>query len=684
METAFAPVPAPRVLSEAAHGRIRQLIERAIRRRWQEGLITQDKDGVFTAFLGAEHVEQLFKNSGAPVSEPPLEEAAYPSAMPLGQLVAQLGLGPSEADLVALLLACETDPVALRLVNYLSGNQGQVVLSFDLAFEIVYRPRAATEVAAALMHRDLSPYGRLRRLRMVLVDQVDYRVALAQSLRLHPRLFLWLLGQRGLDPDLTAFAQLYPLAPPLGDCDPQQLDTAAAALAGGGRLLLVDGPPRVGRGMLLRFAAARLGRSLLTVSGRGLGPDRLVAACREACLQGALLAIRDAEEALAGDGLIRLRECLAVMDETVALVGAERMTAALSGLRPLVTVQVQVPPLDTRLALWRRFLGGEGALPDEELGRVAGLYNLGVGGIVAASQAARELARFEGKPPERRHLGQAVRQLFEADLKTVATRVDVKQTWEDLVLPDDVGESVVGIVDRIRYRGQVLGYWGFARKLGKGLGLTVLFSGEPGTGKSMVAGLIAAELGLDLYVINLAQLMSKWLGETEKNLARAFDAAEAGHVLILFDEADTVLGRRTVEVRSANDRYANLETNFLLARIEQFQGIAIFTTNLASAIDPAVARRMSVHVRFPFPDVASRAELWRRLRPEEAPRDANIDYDALARRYELSGGFIRNIVLRAAYLAARGSQPIGMHHLEEAAHSEYQERGAIIVGGRLV
>jgi SpoVK/Ycf46/Vps4 family AAA+-type ATPase len=683
METAPVPVPAPSEPAAAVHWRIRQLIERAIRRRWQEGLLNKDDDGVFTAYLGVQHVESLLKTSGAAVAEPPLEDVAYPPEMPIGQLVAELGLGPSEADLVALLLACEIDPVALRLVNYLSGSQGQSGLTFDLAFEIVYRPRAAADAAAALLHHDLSPYGRLRRLRMVLVDQADHRVALAQSLRLHPRLFLWLLGQRGLDPELTAFAHLYPPTTPLGDCDPQLLETAVAALGGGGRLLLVDGPPRVGRGMLLRFAAARLGRPLLDVSGRGLGPDRLVAACREARLQGALLAIRDVEEAFAGEGLARLRECLAVMEETVALVGAERITAALSGLRPLVTVQVEVPPLAARLELWRRFLGGEGELPGEDLERVAGLYNLGVGGIVAASQATRELARFEGKRLERRHLGHAVRQLFEADLKTVATRAEVTQTWEDLVLPDDVGESVVSIIDRIRYRGQVLGHWGFARKLGKGLGLTVLFSGEPGTGKSMVAGLIAAELGLDLYIINLAQLMSKWLGETEKNLARAFDAAEAGHVLLLFDEADTVLGRRTAEVRSANDRYANLETNFLLARIEQFQGIAIFTTNLASAIDPAMARRMSMQVRFPFPDASSRAELWRRLLPEEAPRDAHIDYEALAGRYELSGGFIRNIVLRAAYLAAREGRPIGMYHLEEAAKSEYQERGAILVGGRL-
>jgi SpoVK/Ycf46/Vps4 family AAA+-type ATPase len=211
----------------------------------------------------------------------------------------------------------------------------------------------------------------------------------------------------------------------------------------------------------------------------------------------------------------------------------------------------------------------------------------------------------------------------------------------------------------------------------------VLFSGEPGTGKSMVAGLMARELGLDLYVVDLARVMSKWLGETEKNLARAFDAAEAGHVLLLFDEADSILGKRS-DVNSSNDRHANLETNFVLARLEQFQGIAFFTTNLASSIDPAIARRMSANVTFPFPDVDMRAELWRRMIPKEAPVAGTLDFHELAKKYELSGGFIRNIVLRAAYTAIREGVGIGMSHLERAAHAEYTDRGSLVVGGRLV
>jgi SpoVK/Ycf46/Vps4 family AAA+-type ATPase len=294
------------------------------------------------------------------------------------------------------------------------------------------------------------------------------------------------------------------------------------------------------------------------------------------------------------------------------------------------------------------------------------------------------MATVDRAPIARDHLARSIRQLYDTDLTTVAKRVEVTQTWDDVVLPDDVVDSIVGIVDRVAFRNEVLGEWGFGRKVGRGLGLTILFSGQPGTGKSMVSGLIARELGLELYVIDLSRIMSKWLGETEKNLGRAFDAAEAGHVLLLFDEADTLLGKRSTQMNGANDRHANLETNFILARLEQFKGIAAFTTNIASAIDPAIMRRMSANIVFPFPDVEARTQLWQRMIPAEAPTQGKIDFGKLAKDYELSGGFIRNVVLRAAFLAAREGSAIGMSHLERAARGEYGDRGALTSGGRLV
>ncbi|HVV88706.1 MAG TPA: AAA family ATPase [Kofleriaceae bacterium] len=660
--------------------RARRLLERAIRQRWADGLISREADGAFSAALGPQEIDRLMR---PPATGEIVEDHVYDPASPVGQLAAGLGLRPTEADLVAVLLACETDPSSARLVSYLAGTAGTAALTVDTLFEIAYRPRVTSVgQAAVLMHGDLAADGPARRLKFLVMDGTETRPFLSQGVRLNPRLTSWLLGRRQLDAELDATAKLLPPDPPPGELDPQLVERAAEGFTAGKKLLIVHGPNGAGRELLLRSAAHRLGRPLLLVNGRGLEADKLVAAFREATLHRALLAFRDAEEPLAGDARVKLRECLEVFPGSVALIGLGPPGAGVSNLRPLVEISVPVPPHTDRLRLWKRYLGESPELHAEHWREISGLYNLGIGGIVEAGRLARSIARDEKQAVSRRHVTDAVRQLFDSDLTVVARRMLVTQTWDDVVLPDEVVESVVDVVNRISFRNEVLGDWGFGRKVGKGLGLTVLFSGQPGTGKSMVAGLIAAELGLDLYVIDLSRIMSKWLGETEKNLARAFDAAEAGHVLLLFDEADTLLGRRTAEIRSANDRHANLETNFILARIESFQGIAVFTTNLASAIDPAIMRRMSANIAFPFPDVEARTELWRRMIPAEAPTTGRIDFGKLA-RYELSGGFIRNVVLRAAYLAAREGKPIGMDQLERAAKAEYVDRGSLTVGGRL-
>jgi SpoVK/Ycf46/Vps4 family AAA+-type ATPase len=199
----------------------------------------------------------------------------------------------------------------------------------------------------------------------------------------------------------------------------------------------------------------------------------------------------------------------------------------------------------------------------------------------------------------------------------------------------------------------------------------------------MVAGLIARELGLELYQIDLSRVLSKWIGETEKNLAKVFDAAETGHVVLLFDEADALMGKRTADVKSSNDRYANIETNYILQRLEQFHGVAILTSNLESSIDPALSRRLSFELRFPFPDEEQRAEIWRRMLPAELPVEGEIDFMKLATRFELAGGHIRNIVLRAAYLAAADDTALTEAHLLRAAEYEYRDHGMLIARGRL-
>jgi len=220
------------------------------------------------------------------------------------------------------------------------------------------------------------------------------------------------------------------------------------------------------------------------------------------------------------------------------------------------------------------------------------------------------------------------------------------------------------------------------RTLATSRGLTALFSGPPGTGKTLVAGVIARELGLDLYQVDLSKLMSKWLGETERNLAAVFDAAEDGQVILLFDEADSLFAKRT-EVRSSNDRYANLEVNYLLQRLDAFEGIAILTTNASGSIDPAFKRRLSFRLSFPFPDEDTREQLWRAHLPPTLPVTGELALDKLARKYQLSGGYIRNACLRAAFLAAEDGAGVTQQHLERAVALEYAELGKLSNSGAI-
>lgn len=244
--------------------------------------------------------------------------------------------------------------------------------------------------------------------------------------------------------------------------------------------------------------------------------------------------------------------------------------------------------------------------------------------------------------------------------------------WDDLVLPGDTTTVLHEICAAVAGRDRVLGRWGFAEKLSRGTGIAALFSGPPGTGKTMAAEVVAGELGLGLYRIDLARVVDKYIGETEKNLKRIFAAAEAADAILLFDEADVIIGKRS-EVRDAHDRYANLEIGYLLQAMESYRGLAILATNLRHHLDEAFVRRLAFAVHFPFPDEASRRLIWAQIWPSRAPLATDVDVELLARRYPLGGGNIKNCALAAAYLAGDG--PISLRHVLWAVRREYQKMG---------
>ena len=268
----------------------------------------------------------------------------------------------------------------------------------------------------------------------------------------------------------------------------------------------------------------------------------------------------------------------------------------------------------------------------------------------------------------------AVRRLAAGHISAIAPRTRPTRNWEDLVLDPDRTERLREVVARCRHKRKVYGTWGFSAL--PSAGVVGLFSGPSGTGKTLAAEIIAGELSLDLYKVDLAALVSKWVGETEKNLAQVFSAAEASNVALFFDEADAIFGKRS-EVSDAHDRYANIEVAYLLQRLERYEGLVLMATNLVTNIDPAFQRRVHVHVDFPMPEEPERRRIWERSLPVAAPRD-NLDIDLLAKLFKLSGGSIHNATLTAGFLAADAGTAIGMGVVVEAVQREMRKLGRLL------
>jgi SpoVK/Ycf46/Vps4 family AAA+-type ATPase len=348
--------------------------------------------------------------------------------------------------------------------------------------------------------------------------------------------------------------------------------------------------------------------------------------------------------------------------------------------RPAVVVEVSRPTSDEQRQLWHTALGEHAPRLNGQVDAITGQFDLAIPAIQAASIEA--IGRLRSAPDS--DVGdlvwQACRIQARPGLDNLAQRLDPGATWDDLILPEPQCELLRELAAQVRQRHVVYQRWGFGEAVRRGLGISALFAGPSGTGKTMAAEVLANELQLDLYRIDLSAVVSKYIGETEKNLRRVFDAAESGGAILLFDEADALFGKRS-EVKDSHDRYANIEVGYLLQRMEAYSGLAILTTNLKGALDTAFMRRLRFVVHFPFPDVEQRAALWRRAFPSRAPTD-ELDVDKLA-RLTVSGGNIRSIVLNAAFLAADHQEPLQMRHLLRAAQVEYAKLEKSMLGAEI-
>jgi hypothetical protein len=335
--------------------------------------------------------------------------------------------------------------------------------------------------------------------------------------------------------------------------------------------------------------------------------------------------------------------------------------------RPVIRLDVNKPSAAEQKSLWQEVLGPMAPRLNGQLGTLVSQFNLGLQGIHAASAQV-----LRGVPPEEQALGpmlwDACRMQARSRLDDLAQRIEPVTDWHDLVLPDAQLQSLHDIAAQVHQRAKVYESWRFASKGARGLAISALFAGASGTGKTMAAEVLAHDLRLDLYRIDLSQVVSKYIGETEKNLRRVFDAAEEGGAVLLFDEADALFGKRS-DVKDSHDRYANIEVSYLLQRMEANRGLAILTTNMKGALDTAFLRRIRFVVQFPFPDATQRASIWRHIFPASTPTES-LDMDKVA-RLNVAGGNIRNIALHAAFLAAHADEPVRMVHLLRAARSEY-------------
>jgi hypothetical protein len=592
---------------------------------------------------------------------------AFAAASPaLAAVTAAFGLSPFERELLLLAAGIELDPDFAPLCAAAQGDPARRYPTFSLALSVLPEPHWGA----------LAPDAPLRRWR--LIELSSGPALTAAPLRIDERVLHFLAGVSHLDERL---AGLLRLLPPTAAA---RLPASHAALAESIASALDAGSSSFGAPVVqlcgdlqdclpIAAAAARacgLRAAVLAADLAPTGASELDAFVhlwqREATLAGIGVLVIETDS-VGEDAPARGRELARLIDRLDGpVVVCDRLGRRL-GHRPAILLEIRHPlPREQREA-WRCALDGAA---EAGIDTIAAQFSLSLPAIQAiAGEARARSARQTADPNGPTDVAwDLCRMRLRARLDGLAQRVASAAGWDQLVLPAAQMGLLHGIAAQLRQRITVYDRWGFAARSPRGLGITALFFGPSGTGKTLAAEVLANELRLDLYHIDLSSVVSKYIGETESNLRRVFDAAEESGAILLFDEADALFGKRS-EVKDSHDRYANIEVSYLLQRMEAYRGLAILTTNMKSALDPAFLRRIRFIVQFPFPDEAERAAIWRRVFPPDTPTEG-LDWGRLA-ALRIPGGNIRNIALNAAFLAADAGQPVQMTHLMAATRSEY-------------
>jgi len=629
---------------------------------WQEA----NKRHLVAALAGVKNaLERHAAGEPTPILTGALPEAAGAISPPpaLDRLCAAFSLTPFERDVLLLCAGIELESGFGSLCAAAQGDPQRGQPTFSLALAAL--PDAHWSA--------LSPSAPLRYWRLI---EVGAGSTLTLSpLRIDERVLHYLAGVQHMDERLAGIVESVTPAEALLSRSQRQVAALVAAVWRRGRssglisCIQLCGPESGSKRAVAAAACAASGLNLAAIAASSLPTtphelDGLIRLwLREAALEGCALLLEcdglDFADAARSEAVRRVIE---QVHSALIISSRERRPDEPRGL---VTFEVGRPASNEQADMWRQALAETACAPGT-IEALVSQFSLGAPAINAICAQALDPDKSTADIPKR--LWDGCRSQARPRMEGLARRIEPSATWDDLVLPEAQLRTLREVAVHVRQRARVYEQWGFAARYARGLGICLLAAGPSGTGKTMAAEVLANDLQLDLYHIDLSQVVSKYIGETEKNLSRLFDGAESGAGILLFDEADALFGRRT-EVKDSHDRYANIEISYLLQRVEAYRGLAILTTNMKDALDAAFLRRIRFVVQFPFPDVALRTQIWRRIFPGPTPTQ-DLDIDRLA-RLNLSGGNIRNVAMGAAFLAAEAGAAVGMRHLAVAARSEY-------------
>ncbi len=710
-------------------GRIDLLIRRQVQRWQAAGQNVEDafrglyvSDGEAVALLdrplggnwGAsvqltEEIEQAYSQAlqnTAQQSETLVKQAAERGEpLRLQKLVEALGLDPFDLDAFLVCVLASLDLRYERLFGYLQDDVTRKRPGVNLVLDLLCSP-GVDRLHWLPRFGDDRPLGYWRLLERS-TEAGRPGILLGQNLQADESVVAWLLGQYRPNPEIGGVVQLRRPGAGLEDQPEDKyvhdLDEWLQTIWKRDQppLIAFSGLDLAGQEMAALRFAARKQRPLMLVQMSALagssgsedqqpaqvGPHLLRLALRDAMLHDAIPFLTGWDACLS-DGLAQpglLAEVMAFPGLIILSGRNSWRSGGIDGPRHTLWMSFPMPAYVQRRALWAHYLRqalptrevSEGLLVEWLVDSLAGQFALSTSQIHDAVGFARDRAAQNGVELRSADLFAAARLYSNPRLSSLANKIAPRFGWADIILPGDQIAMLGEVVNTVRQRPRVLDEWGVGKKLVASRGITALFAGPPGTGKTMAAEVIAAELGLDLYKIDLSTVISKYIGETEKNLERIFNEAEASNAILFFDEADALFGKRS-EVRDSHDRYANIEISYLLQRMEAYDGVTILATNLRANLDEAFTRRLQFAVDFPFPEEADRLRIWETLFPREVPRGEDVDFRLLARRFKLAGGNIRNILVNAAYLAASDSGIVAMRHLMHGTRRELQKMGRLV------